>query len=187
MTCSVDGCDKPIRCRKLCGAHYQRFKKDGTIEVKRQGPNTGLAFNGIYWRAHRPGHPLAGNDGYVLLHRLVAWACGMFPEGVDPSTVHVHHINHNKLDNRPANLEALPAVEHKRRHLEEEGTVANKHGTWPLLAGCVCSVDGCDLDAARKGMCDAHATRFDRYGDPLAVKRVGKFTRAPYRLIQEAS
>lgn len=29
---------------------------------------------------------------------------------------HVHHINHNKLDNRPENLQVLTALEHRRLH-----------------------------------------------------------------------
>ena len=33
---------------------------------------------------------------------------------------HVHHINHNKLDNRLENLEVLSASEHGRIHSPEE-------------------------------------------------------------------
>lgn len=27
MTCSVDGCDRPVHCRRMCGGHYQKARR----------------------------------------------------------------------------------------------------------------------------------------------------------------
>ena len=43
----------------------------------------------------------------LLLHRLITDA---------PAGLHVHHVNHNPLDNRRANLELLTPDEHRARH-----------------------------------------------------------------------
>jgi hypothetical protein len=65
-----------------------------------------------YWAVLRPDHPLAWSSGYVLEHRMVAWdSFGPF----DP-TCHVHHLNRDKLDNRPENLRVLTSSAHGREH-----------------------------------------------------------------------
>ena len=45
-------------------------------------------------------------------------------------TEHVHHINGNKTDNRPENLEVLSISEHVRKHRQED--IANGK---PLFGG----------------------------------------------------
>lgn len=50
----------------------------------------------------------AGQRVFVYEHRLVM--------GVPPSNMHVHHINGDKGDNRPENLEVLTPAEHAERH-----------------------------------------------------------------------
>jgi hypothetical protein len=71
---------------------------------------------GGYRRILVPGHPMAVDRGWALEHRVIAWDhFGPF----DPSCV-VHHKNHDRLDNRPENLEVLTVEEHKRRHAVED-------------------------------------------------------------------
>lgn len=56
-----------------------------------------------------------GNGKRRLYHRLVAKAfpeiCGEWFEGC-----HVHHLNHNTLDNRPENLEIISPSKHSKMH-----------------------------------------------------------------------
>lgn len=43
--------------------------------------------------------------------------------GLPPDDKHVHHINHDRTDNRPQNLEILDADEHLRHHGDHARTV----------------------------------------------------------------
>ena len=70
-----------------------------------------------------PDHPNARSDGYVREHVKVA------SETIGrPLYAHedVHHINHDKTDNRPENLMVLTRAEHTRLHQHE------RTGTRPL-------------------------------------------------------
>ena len=73
-------------------------------------------------------------DGYYILYRVVDgivdfshyWLEHRFVyehyTGLNlTSDIAIHHINHNKLDNRIENLEAMSKSEHARRHAKELG------------------------------------------------------------------
>lgn len=58
--------------------------------------------------------PTTGRDRYVNLHRLVAYAHGELEHIRDD--LDVHHLNGDRWDNRPSNLEAREPAEHGRYH-----------------------------------------------------------------------
>ncbi len=75
------------------------------------------------------GHPFGvGRSSYVLEHRLVAEKYLLTNENsvvingkryLSPDYV-VHHKNHDRLDNRPENLEVMTLAEHQAMHAKEQ-------------------------------------------------------------------
>ncbi len=107
---------------------------------------------------------------------MVAWDLGWLTDRSDE----VHHRNGDGLDNRPENLEVMSCGEHRRHHAGTDGTT-NQYGWHPPKAES-CTL--CGRLTSKGDLCVAHATRLNRYGDPLIVHRVGKSTVAPYRLVR---
>jgi len=68
-----------------------------------------------YVLVKRPGHPLADSRGYAYEHRVVAME--KLGRPLHKGEV-VHHINGDKLDNRPENLAVLPSNGH---HMQAHG------------------------------------------------------------------
>ena len=67
-----------------------------------------------------PDHPMARRNGYLAEHRLVAsQKLGRY---LSPQE-HVHHVNEDRSDNRPENLEVLSAREHALHHHPERQSV----------------------------------------------------------------
>lgn len=101
--CVVRGCGTLQIARGYCGRHYQRLVKHGdpAISLSAERGTGTISYKG-YRIVTRPGHPNANKYGRVAEHRaIMADKLGrpMLPEE------NVHHINGNRLDNRPENLE----------------------------------------------------------------------------------
>jgi hypothetical protein len=80
-----------------------------------QGVTYGLDNDGYYKTGKTRGHKVR------LLHRDV-WAAA---NGPIPDGWHVHHVDHDRDNNDPSNLQALPAAVHNHHHAPDRGW-----GTW---------------------------------------------------------
>lgn len=75
---------------------------------------------GQYIYAIVRGHPKATPKSYVLAHRAIAEnEIGRYL--LDSEVV--HHINGNKKDNRPENLQVMDKRDHIRHHVRQKGSV----------------------------------------------------------------
>ncbi len=113
--CTVEGCTRLTKEGALCRMHEARLRIRGEVgpadPVINQGSRKALAANG-YMRLYLPDHPCADRRGWAHEHRVVAYDAGLLTD----LTLVVHHKNHNKLDNRLENLEALTPSEHAAQH-----------------------------------------------------------------------
>lgn len=115
-TCTVQGCNRVHYARSWCEMHYDRWRKHGDPLTVTDRRGVQRIMPSGYAHLYEPEHPAASANGYVAVHRKVAYDAGLL---VDPSN-HVHHRDGDKLNNELSNLEVLTASEHRRRHAEHD-------------------------------------------------------------------
>lgn len=92
---------------------------------------------GDYLYAKIPQHPKANKNGYVLEHRVVMEnkIGRLLLENEE-----VHHIDENRHNNSPENLEIMIRGEHQRFHGKINGLKTMKHGRSRYKKGCRCPI-----------------------------------------------
>jgi hypothetical protein len=108
--CKIEGCGKPSLAKCLCSGHYSLFRKYGDPNIaKHKWYKNGRdewhesSTTGYIWRYVGRQDPQASkHSGYVYQHRVVmSEMIGRLLRGNE----NVHHINGDRKDNRPENLE----------------------------------------------------------------------------------
>lgn len=105
--------DKYYRKRFYCKGHDKRGKKQKFPHRFKTGR---IIDKKGYIKLYRPNHHFATKKGYVYEHRIIFeeyYNCCLLPY------FDIHHINHNKHDNRIENLEPILKIIHTRKHLIE--------------------------------------------------------------------
>jgi hypothetical protein len=116
---------KTITCQQ-CGKQKEKYEREGGkfcnqscyMDWKRLNPNKKAykekIFVSGYYYLYMPTHPNAiKSKRYIAEHRFVLEA--KIGRLLTSSEI-AHHINHNKEDNRPENLELLTISEHNKLH-----------------------------------------------------------------------
>lgn len=113
-----------------------------------------------------PDHPMADGQGYVKEHRLVlAKKLGRILTRDEDG----HHLDENRANNHPDNIELKPHVEHLREHSLTRGRLPDGSfapaGTGTAKVGTEkCSVAVCDRQSRRRGLCAVHSSWSRRNG-----------------------
>lgn len=133
MTCSVEDCDRDVRCRSLCALHYRRWQRHGDPLVKKTGGGRpALSWQAlltrVVWTAEgcwewqgclNAGYGVIGRNGTThRVHRIVySRLVAQPPVGLD-----LDHLCRNRKCCNPLHLEPVTRAENLRRGAGPEVT-----------------------------------------------------------------
>lgn len=110
---------------KRAGFHRARYNRDQRGEKNPKWNGGKRILNG-YVKVRKPDHPRADRTGYVFEHIVVGEEKIGRPlvwKGIGhPESEVVHHIDHDRQNNDPANLEVMTYAEHRQHHLERRSS-----------------------------------------------------------------
>ncbi len=99
-TCGLSYCEKPHAAHDYCSTHLRQWNRTGIVKPIRIP--TRRSTSGKYVRIFEPDHPSAYSTGWVAEHiKVMTVMLGRPLLGNE----NVHHMNGNRHDNRPENLE----------------------------------------------------------------------------------
>lgn len=115
MTCTLADCERPLEKwhTQYCSLHRMRLRQRGDVHWQPVKSAGSINASGYRVLSGFRGHPIAFANGQMLEHRLVLFnQIGIGPHlcahcatavrwGVDLQT---DHLDHNRLNNDPANL-----------------------------------------------------------------------------------
>lgn len=95
-------------------------------ELKNESKNTAgrIVDSGGYVSIRKSSHPYVRGNGYIKEHRLVMEI--VLQRYLTADEI-IHHINRDKTDNRPENLEVVDMAEHRRIHNLEDKIYDSKY------------------------------------------------------------
>lgn len=146
--CTVDGCNGKRTGAGYCSKHYQRWKAHGdplyTKNKRRQNGDGKLwhkAPQGYIVR-YEPDNLNAGPNGQVYQHRHVMSQVIGRPLA---RTENVHHINGDRSDNRPENLQLWSKAQPPGQRLQDKAVWCAE-----FLRDHFADIEALDTDAARR-------------------------------------
>ena len=153
--CSIENCTNKHTAGGLCGKHYQRKKKYGDPLHERP--------LGDGWVDPRSGYRMICVNGkHIREHRHVMEL--KLGRKLNPGET-VHHINHDRADNRPENLEVMTTGQHTTLHHTGK-PLPKRTPTLRFHAGkcytATCSIPDCGTAFYAKNLCRLHYEREKR-------------------------
>lgn len=115
--CSYGGCPSAPTSRGWCHKHYQRIRRLGVPDLPERVRKQTIDLANGYRAVYAPDHPNANTSGYVLEHRFVMSRVLGRALHEDES---VHHLNGDRRDNRPDNLELWSTSQPAGQRVEDK-------------------------------------------------------------------
>lgn len=156
--CSIEGCFRRHWTRGWCGMHHARWKRFGN-PLALKGGAWGSAINAEGYKLY------AGKREHVsVAERALGKKL--------PTGAVVHHINENRLDNRPENLVICSRAFHQIIHQRMHAMKACGHADWRKCRFCARYDDPINLYAPPHGGTAYHNECRNKYRALKAGKDV---------------